>query len=127
MEFNDRLKEMLNELGIKRVELAKSLGISEAAVSMLCSGKNKPSGQTVSLICKTYAVNEKWLLTGEGEMKTHSKEDALANLAMSILDMDKDSDRYRFIMKLNSILAQMTDEEMQKVLNFIHELSDSTK
>lgn len=48
-------------------KFGQTIGISNAAVSALESGKNNPSEQTIKLICREFGVNEMWLRTGSGE------------------------------------------------------------
>lgn len=43
------------------------IGITKSSVSLLESGKNNPSEQTIRLICKEFSINEHWLRTGDGE------------------------------------------------------------
>ena len=67
-EINERIKRVIAEQGIKQRDLAKALGITESSVSTMCSGKSKPSGQTINDICRLYNVNKQWLETGTGDM-----------------------------------------------------------
>jgi transcriptional regulator with XRE-family HTH domain len=57
------------------------IGIGKTSISLLESGKNNPSVQTVSLICREFGVNEHWLRTGEGEMFEQTRETVLDRLA----------------------------------------------
>lgn len=50
-------------------EFAKKIGITKSSVSLLESGKNNPSDQTVKLICKEFGINEDWLRNGTEPMK----------------------------------------------------------
>lgn len=66
--MNERIKKILEELGLKRVDFANRLHISQPFASELCSGAKSPSERTISDICREFGVNESWLRTGEGEM-----------------------------------------------------------
>ena len=66
--MNERIKKILEELGLKRVDFANRLHISQPFASELCSGAKSPSERTISDICREFGVNELWLRTGEGEM-----------------------------------------------------------
>ena len=67
--FQDRLRSLIDALGITKTKFAEDLHVSSAFVSMLCSGKSLPSDRTIADICRKYNVSETWLRTGEGEMK----------------------------------------------------------
>ena len=66
--MNERIKKILEELGLKRIDFANRLHISQPFASELCSGAKSPSERTISDICREFGVNESWLRTGEGEM-----------------------------------------------------------
>ena len=66
--MNERIKKILEELGLKKVEFAERLHISRPYASELCSGAKAPSDRTISDICREFGVREAWLRTGEGEM-----------------------------------------------------------
>ena len=66
--MNRRISQIIEALGIKKVDFAKKLGISSPFVSELCTGVKKASDRTIADICREFHVNEIWLRTGEGEM-----------------------------------------------------------
>ena len=63
---SDRLRFLMDNLGIKQVHLANKLGVSPQAIHQLCSGRQQFSKHT-SQIAKILNANEIWLQTGEGE------------------------------------------------------------
>ena len=71
--FQDRLRSLIDTLGITKTKFAEDLHVSSAFVSMLCSGKSLPSDRTIADICRKYNVSETWLRTGEGEMGSPSR------------------------------------------------------
>lgn len=75
--FSDRLEKVLEYLKISPYRLSKDIGASEAVISNLRNGKNKPSYELLNKILNFYEVlNAEWLLTGEGEMlKLPAKKD----------------------------------------------------
>ena len=72
--MNQRLKVLINELKRQRkilnqAELAQIAGISRTQFSELVTGKRKISDKAIHKIASSFSeINEKWLLTGEGEM-----------------------------------------------------------
>ncbi len=57
--------------GLTSTELAAKLNIQKSSISHLLSGRNKPGFDFLSKFVRVFPdINIKWLLTGEGEMKT---------------------------------------------------------
>lgn len=70
ISFSNRLAYALQCKGVRPVELAKFLGVSRAAVSLLLSGQNK--GMRPEHLVRTadwLGVRIEWLATGEGAMQ----------------------------------------------------------
>lgn len=53
--MNERIKKILEELGLKRVDFANRLHISQPFASELCSGAKSPSERTISDIAANLA------------------------------------------------------------------------
>ena len=66
--MNDRIKAIRKALHMNQKSFGGQIGLKDSSVSMLESGKNNPSEQTILSICREFSVNEHWLRTGEGEM-----------------------------------------------------------
>lgn len=78
--MKDRIREVREHFGLSMEKFGSRIGIGKASISLLESGKNNPSVQTVSLICREFGVNEHWLRTGEGEMFEQTRETVLDKL-----------------------------------------------
>lgn len=65
--FPDRLRILLDFLGLKQSNFAEKLGISPAHVSKLLRGGNI-SRALIIAISSVFKVERRWLETGEGEM-----------------------------------------------------------
>lgn len=67
-----KLLESLKDIGIKQFEVAKRLGVTEAAVSGWRTGRRNISESTLKSICRECwngkYIDYIWLTTGEGEM-----------------------------------------------------------
>ena len=108
--FQDRLRSLIDALGITKTKFAEDLHVSSAFVSMLCSGKSLPSDRTIADICRKYNVSETWLRTGEGEMKQKlTRNQEIAEFMASIMRDPDDAPRKRFI----SIVSKLDIEEWQ--------------
>ncbi|EMX8646114.1 helix-turn-helix domain-containing protein [Providencia stuartii] len=67
--FGDRLKFALKEQGMTQAELAKSVGVSQGAISSYITGKVKEAGiARARLMAQALRVSALWLIYGEGEM-----------------------------------------------------------
>lgn len=63
-----RICEARKKLGIKQFELAKRIGLTPTAMSMIVVGKSKLTDKNIKLLCTAMSVDEQWLRTGEGGM-----------------------------------------------------------
>lgn len=71
---NDRICKVIKDMHIKKVDFAKRLNLSQPFISQICSGISNPSDRTITDICREFRVDETWLRTGEGEMRTNSTQ-----------------------------------------------------
>lgn len=79
--MKERIREVREHFGLSMEKFGARIGIGKTSISLLESGKNNPSVQTVALICREFGVNEHWLRTGEGEMFDQTRETVLDRLA----------------------------------------------
>ena len=79
--MKERIREVREYFGLSMEKFGARIGIGKTSISLLESGKNNPSVQTVALICREFGVNEHWLRTGEGEMFEQTRETVLDRLA----------------------------------------------
>lgn len=113
-----RIKQIRKEHGLTQAEFGRRIGVTDASCSMIESGRNNPSGQTVKAICREFRVNEEWLRTGEGP-KEARVQDENASLIESILK-DDGSQLYRMIRKTLDVYLSL-DEDSKKVFNAVLE------
>ena len=67
--IGERILLVIEANSLKRVEFARVLNINQSYVTQLIKGRNQPSDRLVEDICQKYNINERWLKTGEGEMR----------------------------------------------------------
>jgi len=121
MTIGERFELIINELHLKKSDIAKTAMISPAAVTYICNGTSNPSKQTVTLICKEYGINETWLLTGEGEMiAPASKEQEISQITAQLFSESDDSFRYKLI----KLVSQMSEDEIKMCKEFIEKLNN---
>lgn len=88
--INQRIYKAFTELGIKQVEFANRLGVSQAYISKLFkeNSDKRPSERTINDICREFNVNKEWLLTGMGEMFA-TEDDLLEALTKELKHFDE--------------------------------------
>lgn len=65
--INERISYVVSQSKLTKTAFAKRINISQAMVSMLCSGATSPSDRTIADICREFDVDRIWLETGAGE------------------------------------------------------------
>lgn len=108
--MKNRIKELRTELKLTQQGFADRLGIKRGAVANYEVGRNEPSDSVISLICREFNVDEKWLRTGVGDMFLPINRNAdIARLTKQLLDEESDSFKNRFI----SMLSNLSEEEWE--------------
>jgi transcriptional regulator with XRE-family HTH domain len=68
MTILDRIRLIRKTLGIKQGEFARRIGLTQTSMSMIEKGRAALTEKNIKLICATFAIDENWLRTGNGEM-----------------------------------------------------------
>ena len=114
--MNERLKKLRKELDMTQQEFADSIGIKRSTMATYAAGRNIPIDAVVSLICREFNVNEKWLRTGEGEMFIElSRSDEIAQFVGQLMTEEDDSFKKRLV----SGLAALDDNGWKVLENFL--------
>lgn len=115
--MKERIRKVREHFGLSMEKFGSRIGIGKTSVSLLESGKNNPSTQTVALICREFGVNEQWLRTGEGEMLEQTRETVLDKLCAEYgLD-----ERRRAVIEG---FLDLTEKEQEAVLQYLHNVFD---
>lgn len=115
--MKDRIREVREHFGLSMEKFGSRIGIGKASISLLESGKNNPSVQTITLICREFGVNETWLRTGEGEMFEQTRESVL----------DRLSTEYDLSREQRSVIEAFLDldpQERDVILKYVHNVFD---
>ena len=120
--MNERIKKIIEELGLKKVDFANRLHISQPFASELCSGAKAPSDRTIGDICREFGVREAWLRTGEGEMFVQdTQSEQVAAFLADLTKDDSDTFKKRFVEMLAGLspadwglLERMAEKLTQK-------------
>lgn len=129
MTINERMKLVREEAGDNFTQCGERIGISRSAVSMIESGTNKPSRQTVELFCREYGVNREWLETGEGDMRPLATSD-FDDLLSQLVEFGNQRGNRASIESIGFVLRwymKMTDSEREFLDAVIHAAVEATK
>mgnify|MGYP002072845072 CR=1 FL=1 len=119
--LHERLKQLRKTLDLTQQEFADRIGSKRNTIAKYETETNTPSAAVISLICREFRVNEKWLREGTGEMFLPIDRNAdIAKLTRQLLDEETDSFKNRFI----SILANLDTHEWELLEKHARELYD---
>lgn len=122
--MNERIKAVRTALGLSQQEFAEKIGIKRGAVANYEVGRNEPIDAVVSLICKTYNVNETWLRTGEGEMFIQiSRDQEIMDFVADTMQDDEDNFRRRFLLAL----SRLPEERWADIEAFARQITEENK
>ena len=114
--MNERLKKLRKELDMTQQEFADKLGTARNNIAGYETGKRNPSNAVISLLCREFNINEKWLRTGEGEMFIElSRSDEIAQFVGQLMTEEDDSFKKRLV----SGLAALDDNGWKVLENFL--------
>lgn len=117
-----RIKYVRKEIAeLTLVQFGARIGISAASCSLLESGKNNPSDQTVKSICREFGIREEWLRTGEGDPKVARKKDeALEEFFNAVLEDQPDTFRARLI----TAMSKWTEDDWETLAHLAETLTE---
>jgi transcriptional regulator with XRE-family HTH domain len=123
-DINKRFKELRKATTLSQALFAEIIGVSPAHVSMIESGKSRPSKQLIKAVCSHFSVSEDWLLHGTGPMVPPEKRltpEQVSRLEQADLELDFKYSTIR-IESLNRILVSIFAELKKTKINLPHEL-----
>lgn len=117
--LSERIVELIKSLGIKKTIFARTLNVSQAFVSQLCSGERMPSDRTIADICREFDVSEEWLRTGTGPMFVEkARDEELAEFFGHVLARDD------FKQRLLAALSRLDESEWAMLEQVARKLLD---
>ena len=104
--------------GMKQVEIARRLGITQSSISQWLKNDRSPSGTSMQLLSQVLHVSQLWLETGEGPMEL---PDAVEDYDLFAAAMEGQSDGKKEIVRL---ALSMPDELAEQLLRYLQEHVD---
>ena len=121
--INERISDLIEELGITKTKFADTLNVSQAFVSKMCSGTSGASDRTIMDICDKFNVNESWLRFGEGSMFVErTREEEIALFLGKVADGPNN-----FKKRLISVLANLDEDGWQLLADMAEKLAEEAK
>lgn len=118
--MNERIKKVRKDAGLTLEKFGAKIGISAASCSLLESGKNNPSTQTIMNICRVFRVNEPWLRTGTGPpYRAKSRPEELAEIFEDL--MVDETTKAKIIRSLAELPEEFFDEALALVQKFLEQ------
>lgn len=120
--MEERLKELRKTLNLTQQEFAEKIGVKRNTIAQYESGRNAPIDAVITLICRTYSVNETWLRTGEGEMfQPKSRNDELLDYARRIAEGDPGSIQAKILTAMTCLTDAQWEVLAQVAAQFLAE------
>lgn len=125
--MKDRLKLLRKELGLTQEEFAKKINIKRNTLANYEIGRNNPIDAVISLICKEFNVNEKWLRTGSGKMfKKSSPSEEVGYFVESLLENDENP-FYNMIIDMLKTYHELDDKSKEVIRQYFKKIKESNK
>lgn len=119
--INERFSYAIDLIRQKQKDVAQKIGVSDAAISKICSGKANPSQQTIKSFCDNYGVDRVWLETGEGEpFRQQSRADQIS--AAFARAMAGTSLSANLISSIALALDQLDDDHAAAIVDILTEI-----
>lgn len=124
--IGERIRDARKEKKYTQKALAQELQLSGNYVYLIEAGKENPSPRTVRDIAKVLGVNEKWIITGEGEM---NDPDALEKEANSYIEslFDKDYPFRDLIISIMKTYNELEPKDKEVAKRFMRQLTENIK
>ena len=101
--MKDRIVLIRKDAGLSQGEMAEKLNLTRNYISLIECGNRVPSDRTISDICREFGINENWLRTGVGEMKSETTQrQKLTRFFADVLATAPD-DRSAFVAALDDL------------------------
>lgn len=112
MTLGERIKKARKELNLTQQEFAEKISTTQNTIARYEAEARTPPNSTISLICRTFRVNEEWLRGGVGEMFLKTDGNILSELAEEFNLSDKQK-------AVISAFLKLTDEQKDAIIEAI--------
>lgn len=81
MNINERIKHVRKSLDLNQGEFGERIKLKQGAISKMEQDGSTVTDQNIRMICDTFGIAERWLRTGEGEMRVDDRRAYIHKLA----------------------------------------------
>ena len=112
MTIHERIRAVRADEKLSMNRFGERIGIKSSSISLIETGKNNPSQQTILSICREFNVSEQWLRTGEGPM--HPEDDLISidDLIQSVGISGKEAATIKKLVQMYCSLKEQTRQEI---------------
>ena len=121
--MKDRIRLIRKESGLTQQEFAKKIDLTKNYISLVENGGRTLADRTVSDICRIFSINEEWLKTGNGEMKSPDEDEEAAYV--SDLLEDTDNDLYDLIKAIMKTYCESSESDKMILKSFAKNLKSN--
>ncbi len=121
--MKDRIRLIRKESGLTQEEFAKKIDLTKNYISLVENGGRTLADRTVSDICRIFSINEEWLKTGNGEMKSPDEDEEAAYV--SDLLEDTDNDLYDLIKAIMKTYCESSESDKMILKSFAKNLKSN--
>ena len=121
--MKDRIRLIRKESGLTQEEFAKKIDLTKNYISLVENGGRTLADRTVSDICRIFSINEEWLKTGNGEMKSPDEDEEAAYV--SDLLEDTDNDLYDLIKAIMKTYCESSESDKMILKSFAKNLESN--
>ena len=115
-----RLRYWRKVSGMRLVDIAEMINVSQGSLSDLENDKSLPSSGTLIGLCKKTELNICWLLTGKGlvTMNSHAEEKEVS-VVQDFMELMQDRDFRKMITKVINIFKKGTASQKAQIHGFL--------
>lgn len=102
----DRLRQALQQAGMKQIELARQTGLDRSAISRYLSGDYEPKQDAIHKMAKVLDVSEMWLWGLDVPMQRPAEQKKNDQLVELIAMLRRDPGLFDFVVSVSKLSAE---------------------
>lgn len=122
--MNSRIREVRKLNKMNQSEFGAKIGVKGNTIGNYELGLRNPSDAVIFSICREFGIEEKWLRTGEGNMRAVT-EDETAVIVSELLEAD--NPLYDIILGIAKTYQKLNAKSQKVIDDFAKDLLDELK
>lgn len=116
--MNTRIRQLREHFKMNQEEFGAKIGVKRSTITNYEAGSRIPLDTVIASICREFNVSRAWLEEGIEPMLVEAKED---DLQIILRTMEGQSENKK---KLMRILADMPDELLDKMIEYLESVAN---